>query len=174
MQTKNLATLYDLPTVEWATITERLDEGLNLSPDADSRQSCWLATLNADGSPHLNGIGALWVDGRFWFKTGPSTVKAHNLARDPRCTLTVSTDVFDLSVDGTAEVVTDPTLVSAMTATWAAQGWPAEPDETGEGITAPYSAPSAGPPPWRLYRVDVVRATAILAAAPGGATTWTF
>src|ERR671935_163499 len=30
------------------------------------------------------------------------------------------------------------------------QGWPAEVE--GDAFTAPYSAPSAGPPPWYLYR----------------------
>jgi hypothetical protein len=25
--------------------------------------TCWLATINADGSPHVTGIGALWTDG---------------------------------------------------------------------------------------------------------------
>ena len=33
------------------------------------------------------GIGAIWVDGAFWFETGESTRKGRNLARDPRCTV---------------------------------------------------------------------------------------
>jgi hypothetical protein len=30
------------------------------------------------------GVGALWVDGAFWFETGEETRKGKNLARDPR------------------------------------------------------------------------------------------
>nr|WP_257881115.1 hypothetical protein [Gordonia terrae] len=37
-----------------------------------------------------------------WLETGPSTRKARNLARDPRCTLSVALDDADLVVDGHA------------------------------------------------------------------------
>jgi hypothetical protein len=45
-----------------------------------------LATINQNGRPHVTGVGALWVDGAFWFQTGERTRKGKNLARDPRCT----------------------------------------------------------------------------------------
>jgi hypothetical protein len=61
-----------------------------------------LATIDRDGSPHVTGIGAEWVDGTFWFETGEGTRKARNLARDPRCTLSVATHGFDLVVEGVA------------------------------------------------------------------------
>jgi hypothetical protein len=57
---------------------------------------------------------------------------------------------------------------------YAAGGWPCEVDESGTALTAPYSAPSAGPPPWHLYRVTPTKATALQAEDPGGATSWTF
>jgi hypothetical protein len=41
-------------------------------------------------------------------------------------------------------------------------------------LTADYSAPSAGPPPWRVYRIAPRRATALATTEAGGATTWTF
>jgi len=46
--------------------------------------------INEDGSPHVTGVGALWVDGTFWFETGKDTRKARNVARDPRCSIAVS------------------------------------------------------------------------------------
>ena len=88
------------------------------------RHSCWLATIDADGSPHVNGIGALWLDGAFWFETGEHTRKGRNLARDPRCTLSLATHEFDLVVEGTAELVKDPPVVAELAARWAAEGWP--------------------------------------------------
>ena len=47
---------------------------------------------------------------------------------------------------------------------------PAEPDQSGSGITAPFNAPSQGPPPWNVYRIEPRSATVVLAAEPGGLT----
>jgi len=176
METKNLAELYDLEPLDWSPIAARLDAGVDLAPGTGGpdRHSCWLATIDADGSPHLTGIGALWADATFWFETGERSRKARNLARDPRCTLSLATAEFDLVVEGTAEKVTDPALVAARAEAWAAGGWPARVDGSGTALTADYSAPSAGPPPWTVYRVTVRKATALQTVEPGGATSWTF
>src|SRR3954454_23137489 len=176
MHAKNLAGLYDLPVLHWAAIEARLDQGLSQAPEAGGpdRHTCWLTTLDADGSPHVTGVGALWVDGAWWFETGRSTRKARNLARDPRCTLAVATHEFDLVVAGTADVVTEPDTVAAMAGRWAADGWPCRVDDSGTALTAEFSAPSAGPPPWHVYRITPVSATALATVEPGGATTWSF
>lgn len=176
METTNLADLYELAPLEWDSITARLDAGIPQAPGSGGpdRHTCWLATLGADGSPHLTGIGAMWVDGAFWFETGETSRKGRNLARDPRCTLSVATHEFDLVVEGRAEVVRDPATVADMAARWAAEGWPAEVDDTGTAITAEYSAPSAGPPPWAVYRLVPSSAVALATVEPGGATRWTF
>src|ERR1700736_6734288 len=176
MEAKSLADIYGLPLLDWARIEARLDEGVTQAPDTGgpNRHTCWLATINQDGTPHVTGIGALWVEGTFWFETGDGTRKAKNLARDPRCTLSVSTDDFDLVVEGEARKVTDPPTVAAMAARWAAGGWPARVDSTGRALTAEFSAPSAGPPPWFVYRVTPVAATALGTVEPGGATRWHF
>lgn len=131
-----------------------------------------MATINQDGSPHVTGIGALWVEDTFWFETGDGTRKAQNLARDPRCTLSVATHGFDLVVEGQARKVTDPPTVAAMADRWAAEGWPAQVDKTGQALTAEFSAPSAGPPPWFVYRLTPLTATAVATVEPGGATRW--
>jgi hypothetical protein len=39
-------------------------------------------------------------------------------------------------------------------------------------LTAEYSAPSAGPPPWHVYRLTPRTATAVGTVDPGGATRW--
>src|SRR3954466_7035845 len=116
MEATNLADLYELPVVDWGRIEARLDRGLTQAPDTGGpqRHSCWLATINRDGSPHVTGIGVLWVDGAFWFETGDRTRKARNIARDSRCTLSVATQEFDLVVDGEATKVTDGATVASM------------------------------------------------------------
>jgi PPOX class probable F420-dependent enzyme len=176
MDATNLADLYHLPLLDWGPIEARLEEGLTQAPDTGgpNRHTCWLATIDRDGRPHVTGIGALWTDGAFWFETGDGTRKARNLARDPRCTLSVSAHEFDLVVEGEARKVTDPPTVAAMAARWAAEGWPARVDETGRALTAEFSAPSAGPPPWFVYRITPSSATALSTVEPGGATRWRF
>jgi hypothetical protein len=177
METRNLAELYELPPIDWAQIEAQLDEGAIDAPDAggpDRPNTCWLATVDRDGRPHVTGIGAIWADGAFWFTTGEQTRKGRNVARDPRCTLSVATLQFDLVVEGEAQLVTDPAVVAERARQWADGGWPAGVDESGLALTAEYSAPSAGPPPWRVYHLVPTAATAVLVSAPGGATRWTF
>jgi PPOX class probable F420-dependent enzyme len=173
---RNLAGRYNLPIVDWSTATARLDAGIMQAPGTGGpdRHAWWLATIDPDGRPHVTGIGAAWYDGTLWFSTGRTSRKGRNLARDPRCTLSVSTSELDLVVEGTAQVVDDPALVGDYATRAAADGWPAEPDESGTAVTAPYSAPSAGPPPWHVYRVTPSAATVLLVAEPGGATRFRF
>jgi hypothetical protein len=176
MDATNLAELYDSPLIDWARVEARLSRGLEQAPGTagPGRHTCWLATVNADGTPHLTGIGALWVSGAWFFETGATTRKGRNLARDPRCSLSVATDEFDLVVDGVATLVDDPAVVADLAGRWAAGGWPARVDASGTALTAEFSAPSAGPPPWHVYRLDVEQATALLTVEPGGATRWRF
>ena len=176
MEAINLADLYHSPLLDWAPIEARLREGLSQVPGTGGpdRHTCWLATINPDGSPHVTGIGALWADGGWWFETGQGTRKGRNLARDPRCTLSVAAREFDLVVDGEAALVTDAATVAGLAARWAAEGWPARADDTGVALTAEYSAPSAGPPPWHVYRLTPRTATAVSTVEPGGATRWRF
>src|SRR5258706_14631688 len=176
MKATNLADLYGTPLLDWDRLTSRLDRGVTQAPETGgpNRHTCWLATINRDGSPHVTGIGATWVDGMFWFETGDATRKAKNLARDPRCSLSLATHEFDLIVEGEARKVTDRATVARMAERWAANGWPARVDDTGLALTAEYSAPSAGPPPWFVYRLEPKTATALRTVEPGGATRWRF
>jgi PPOX class probable F420-dependent enzyme len=175
MEARNLADRYDLPTLDWAPVAARLDQGLDLAPGTGGpdRHSAWLATIDADGSPHVTGLGVQWQDGTFWFETGESSRKGRNLARDPRCTLSLATNEFDLTVEGEAHLVDDPDTVATLAARWA-EGWPCRVDESGIALTAEFSAPSAGPPPWRVYRITPTAATVLATVEPGGATHFTF
>ena len=88
--------------------------------------------------------------------------------------MSVATHDFDLVVEGEAHKVTDPPTIAAMAARWDPEGWPARVDDTGLALTAEYSAPSAGPPPWIVYRLTPHCATAVATVEPGGATRWCF
>lgn len=176
MRISNLADLYQLEPLAWNDITTRLDAGVPQAPGTGgpNRHTCWLATIDPDGAPHVTGIGAMWFEDTFWFETGRTTRKGRNLARDPRCTLSLATEEFDLIVSGSAELITDPAIVATIAERYAADGWPARVDDSGIALTAPFSAPSAGPPPWHVYRVTIATAAALATVEPGGATRWTF
>nr|WP_069388077.1 pyridoxamine 5'-phosphate oxidase family protein [Cellulosimicrobium cellulans] len=113
-------------------------------------------------------LGALVLDEEIFLCAGEGTRKIRNVRRDPRCTLTVATEPFDLTVEGTAERVTDPVTLERVAAGFRDDGWPAHVD--GDALTAEFSAPSAGPPPWSVYRVAPTRVFAFGAAEPYGAT----
>jgi hypothetical protein len=176
METKNLAETEGLPTIEWSQVDSQInDRQAHDDPLSPSRATFWLTTLNADGSPHVTSVGALWHAGSFWFQTGERTRKAKNVARDPRCTISIATRSFDATVSGDARLVTDPKVIAEIAAAWAKSGLPARPDDSGTGITAPFNAPTLGPPPWFVYEVKPRRATAVGTTEEGpGSTRWRF
>ena len=176
MKTRNLAGLYDLAPLEWSGVKATLDAGFAQAPGSGGpdRHTCWLVTIDPDGRPHVSGVGALWVHGAFWFETGERTRKARNLTRDPRCSLAVALAGYDLVVEGEAVRVADPSTVETMAERWRNGGWPCEVDESGSALTAAFSAPSAGPSPWFVYRLSLQAATAVATLEPGGATRWRF
>lgn len=72
-----------------------------------------LATLGADGHPHLVAMWYSVLDGEIWFETKTKSQKAVNLRRDPRVTCLVEDGLtYDrlrgVSVEGRAEIVEDP------------------------------------------------------------------
>jgi hypothetical protein len=174
MDIVNLGTADGLPPVEWDVVVEKLAAGSAPAPDAVNSRTTWLSTVNEDGSPHVTPVGALWLDGAFWFQTGPSTRKAGNVARDRRCSVAVSIRGADVVIEGEAARVTEPGAVARIAKAWADSGWPAEPDESGAGITAPFNAPAQGPPPWNVYRIEPRSAIVTLNEEPGGLTRFLF
>ena len=112
METINLGARDGLPPVDWAAVVEKLDAKSAPAPDAANSRTTWLATVNEDGSPHVTAVGALWLDGTFWFQTGASTRKGRNVTRDPRCSVAVSVRDADVVLEGEAVRVTDPSAVA--------------------------------------------------------------
>ena len=163
MNQKNLDIYGDEP-IPWSRAVEQLETG--------SAKSFWLATVRPDGRPHVAGVGALWVDGKLYFTSGPKTRKSRNLAQNPACVFSVALPNLDLVIEGTAARVTDEDTLQRLAQRYAAQGWPARASDG--ALTAEYSAPSAGPPPWILYVFTPTTAFGVATAAPNGATRWQF
>ena len=174
MEIINLGEGDGLPPVDWAPIADKLDANSAPDPDAHNARSKWLATVNEDGTPHVTAVGAIWLDGTFWFQTGAGTRKSRNVERQPQCSVALSIRDADVVIEGDAARVTDPETVARVAKAWADDDWPVEPDESGTGITAPFNAPSQGPPPWNVYRIAPRSATVVLGVDPGGLTRFRF
>ena len=166
VDTTNLDT-YGSAELPWSRALEQL--GTTPTP---MEFAFFLGTVGPDGRPHAAGIGAVWHDGTLWFTSGPGTRKSRNLAAEPRCTVSVRVPGLDLVVEGHAARVTEPETVDALAAVYRDGGWPVE--ASGDTFTAPYSAPSAGPPPWYLYRFTLESAVGVATEEPHGATRWRF
>jgi hypothetical protein len=131
----------------------------------------FLATAGPDGRPHTAGVGVVWHDGDLYFTSGPGTRKARNLEANPACALAVKLPGMDLTLEGEAARATEPETLEKVAALYRELGWPAQ-AESGS-FTAPYSAPSAGSPPWDLYRFTYTQVVGLSTAEPT-ATLWHF
>lgn len=132
----------------------------------------FLGTCRPDGTPHAAGIGAQWLAGYLYFTSSPAARKARDLAVNPRCTISVRLPGIDLVLDGDAARVTDPGTLERVAAGYRDGGWPAQVE--GEAFTAPFNAPSAGPPPWHVYRFTFHTVVGVATVEPYGATRWRF
>jgi len=159
--------IYGAGEMPWSRAEEALHKG-----SVDPATPWFLGTVRPDGRPHSAGIGVALLDGELYFTSGAGARKARNLAANPACTLSVRGDGIDLVLEGTAERVTDPAVLEAVAAVYRDGGWPAEVE--GDALTAPYSAQSAGPPPWQLYRFTLVTAFGVGLREPFGASRWRF
>lgn len=165
---KNLD-IYGNPPLEWKRAVGLLDQF--------QKEGGWgpsfLGTVSPDGRPHSAGFGPVWSDGAIYFVSGAGTLKSRNLAQNPACTVSMSLKGMDLIFEGTASRVTDPDLLEKLAAVYRDEGgWPAQVE--GDAFTAPFSAPSAGPPPWNVYVFDLQTAFAVASEEPHGATRWRF
>lgn len=164
MQQKNLD-IYGSNPIPWSRMLTQLEA-------RDGHSTCWLATTAPDGRPQIAGVGGQWVDGKMDFTSGSDTRKSRNLSHNPACAVSMSLPDVDLVIEGTAAIVTDASTLALLAERYASQGWPAS---VADGaFMAPYSAPSAGPPPWHLYAITPVSAVAVATREPNGATRWRF
>ena len=83
----------------------------------------WIATVHADGRPHVTPLVAVWVEEAIYFTTGSSEQKATNLQRNAHVILLTGcnqwTSGLDVVVEGDAVPVTDPDRLAPLAAAWA-------------------------------------------------------
>ena len=71
----------------------------------ETRANAVLATLNRDGSIHLAFMIFLFEEGKMFFETSSTTVKARNIAARPQASFAVDGDGFMAMAQGTARLI---------------------------------------------------------------------
>ncbi|WP_150254127.1 pyridoxamine 5'-phosphate oxidase family protein [Nocardiopsis deserti] len=140
----------------------------------ESAATCWLTVTRADDHPHTRPLLAVWVDGQPFFASGEGTAKSRLLAASPQVSLAFTTGLMDVVVEGTAEWVQDPGLLGRVAAAYAERhGW--APVAGDGGLTGPEGAPTAGPPPYRVFTIPPSTVFAFpVSELPHGPTRWRF
>ena len=83
--------------LEWSEVADRLA----------AARSYWVATTRADGRPHVTPVWGLWLDGAVMFDADVNSVKALNLASDPRAVVNLESGDDVVIVEGVAEPMLD-------------------------------------------------------------------
>jgi hypothetical protein len=133
-------------TTPWRLAQERLTK-------PEPGRTSWLATVRPDGRPHLMPIIAFWIDGAFHFVVGEGTRKGRNLAADGRCVVAIGSTTLpslDIVTEGHAAPLDDEAAVGRIAEILSGNGWPLE--ARGDRVFGP-NAPTAGPPPYSIYRM---------------------
>jgi nitroimidazol reductase NimA-like FMN-containing flavoprotein (pyridoxamine 5'-phosphate oxidase superfamily) len=131
----------------WSFAEERLR-------NAEKPRTCWLATVRSDGAPHLMPLITTWLDDALYFLSGEGTQKGRNLAHEPRCVIAMSSTTrpsLDLILEGRAERVTDDEALQHVADHFRTKmEWPLE---VRDGAFDGPNAPTAGPPPYAVFRL---------------------
>ena len=77
----------------------------------------WLATVRADGRPHVAPVWFVYVDDRIWIGTGLDSVRVRNLRANPAATATLESGDAPVVAEGTVmihETARPPAVVAAF------------------------------------------------------------
>jgi PPOX class probable F420-dependent enzyme len=141
----------------WSWAAERLASARNY----------WIATMRPDGHPHMTPVWGVWLDETFYFSTGRRSRKARNLAANPSCVVCPERADEPVILEGTAERVTDPELLSRVAAAISAKyQWNMVP--TQDGVRDEYG--NQGP----VFAVHPRTAFGFSEDLTGSATRWSF
>jgi len=91
--------------------TETSEKGLIPWAEAEQRliasTNYWVATVSADGAPHLMPVWGVWHGGLLWFSSGGRSRKVRNIAAAPRCTISIEDALSPVILSGVATITTD-------------------------------------------------------------------
>ncbi|RSD16835.1 pyridoxamine 5'-phosphate oxidase family protein [Amycolatopsis eburnea] len=155
---------YDAPAPSWELVEKGLVHG---------NSTYWLSTVRPDGRPHVMPLFGVWDGGSMYFTSNPAKRKAKNLAENPHCVITATSDDLDIVIEGTAAKVTDEAELRRVAELYHDKyGWPLT--VVDGAYEAPFGAPTAGPPPYELYEVTVGTVFGLGTSEPFGSARWRF
>jgi len=100
----------------------------------EERKSLQVATIGADGAPHLTTLWFVVVDGEIAFETFTKSQKIMNLKRDPRIAVLVEdgiayNELRGVSINGRAVLHEDPAVVIPFARKMVRRNQPEIPEE---------------------------------------------
>ena len=106
----------------------------------EERKSLQVATIGADGAPHLTTLWFAIVDGEIAFETFTKSQKIVNLKRDPRIAVLVEdglkyNELRGVAINGRAELHEDPAVVLPYARAMVRRNQPEVPAEHVEAAT---------------------------------------
>jgi general stress protein 26 len=90
--------------LSWTWAEQRLEKSHNYL----------LMTVRPDSTPHAMPVWGIWVDNRFFFSTGGKSRKARNLEANASCVVCTEKTAEAVIVEGTAAVVSDPSVLERL------------------------------------------------------------
>jgi Pyridoxamine 5'-phosphate oxidase len=118
-----------------------------------AERSYWVATTGDDGRPHLRPMLAVWVDERIYSTTNPAARKGRDLASRPSAALAARAPAMDIVIEGPIAWIQDRQQLRRIGQAYQDKyEWPVTVTDD-NAFTAPYGAPTAGGPPYRVYEL---------------------
>jgi hypothetical protein len=113
----------------------------------------WVATTSDEGRPHLRPVLAVWVGERIYSTTSPAARKGRNLTSRPSAALAARAPAVDIVIEGRVAWIDDRQQLQRVGDAYQDKyGWPVT-VTAGNAFDAPYGAPTAGHPPYRVYEL---------------------
>ena len=116
-------------------------------------RSYWVATTSDQARPHLRPVLAVWVDERIYSTTSPAARKGRDLVGNPAAALAAHAPDLDIVIEGSATWIDDPQQLRRIGHAYQNKyRWPVT-VTADNAFDAPYGAPTAGHPPYRVYEL---------------------
>lgn len=92
--------------LDWPQVRERLD----------GAEDYYVASVSAAGAPHVVPVLGVWLDDHLHINTDPRARKARQLRANPAVAVLVAGPDYDFTIEGTATLVRDETLLRRVAA----------------------------------------------------------
>lgn len=113
----------------------------------------WVATTGDEGRPHLRPVLAVYLDERIYSTTSPAARKGRNLTSRPSAALAARAPAVDIVIEGPVAWIDDRQRLQRIGDAYRDKyGWPVT-VTADSAFDAPYAAPTAGRPPYRVYEL---------------------